>query len=98
MSQQNLELNIEFDFGFLNGNYLGQVNNQMANGIGRLIEKGEIKEGQFHNGDLSGFARIIYEDGSYFIGKIEGTKIIDGISFKNTGKVRAEYKDCKQIN
>ena len=44
-----------------------------------------IQEGYFDSGDVKGFVREIYPDGSYFIGKAEGD-LLEGAFYDSYGK------------
>ena len=50
--------------------YIGQVNRNMdRHGIGRtMMANGDLYEGQYKNGQLDGWFRIIYFSGDYEVG------------------------------
>ena len=48
------------------GLYTGQTRNSKAEGLGRFVaNNGCVVEGNFLNGDIHGFQRIIYKDGHF---------------------------------
>jgi hypothetical protein len=51
--------------------YSGQQIAYKQDGIGREVfykDDNEIQEGQFEDGKLNGYARVIFEDGDYYEG------------------------------
>lgn len=88
--QEHHKLETHIDIGLLGDKYQGQVwfsRNEKLYGQGRYIgPMGAIQEGHFDSGDVDGFVREIYEDGSYFIGMAKGD-ILDGSYYNSNGEM-----------
>ena len=58
--------------------YSGQVNDEeIPHGFGRKYLRGAIYEGQFVNGEKDGWGRVIYANGTYYVGFFKND-MIDG--------------------
>lgn len=50
-------------------NYFGQLNDEgKPHGFGRKQSKFSIYDGQFQNGEMDGWGRLIYYNGSHYVG------------------------------
>ena len=83
--------------------YTGQVNEfkpHYLEGVGRVVREDQIGEGQYVNGKLNGFGRVIYASGSSYIGWFKNGKAHGYGKFDLNGGEwkRGYYKQHQQLN
>ena len=92
--QENIEVQIFLIATYWEGPYTGQAIGNVPHGVGRLVDQqNNLYEGQFVNGMVDGYMRIINDD-SYDIGKYsEGRSVCFEVIDAKTGEV-ITHKDC----
>jgi len=71
---EDLDVSIFFIATYWKGPYTGQVKNNVPHGVGRLVDEvNNLYEGQFEDGKLTGFLRVLNAD-SVTVGKYDQGK------------------------
>ena len=89
---EDLDVTIFFIATYWKGPYTGQVKNNVPHGVGRLVDEvNNLYEGQFVDGKLTGFMRLVNSD-SYTVGKYDEGKPQCFTIFDTDGSIISQKK------
>ena len=89
---EDLDVTIFFIATYWKGPYTGQVKNNVPHGVGRLVDEvNNLYEGQFENGNLTGFMRVVNSD-QYVVGKYDSGKPQCFTIFNTDGSILQQKK------